>query len=454
MLLNTGDTPVASPKGLLTTIAWRLGDAHDLRARRVGVRRRRGRAVAARRAARHQHVGRRRAADARRCPTAGGVYLVPAFVGLGAPYWDPHARGTIVGLTRDSRIEHIARAAVDAMAYQTRDVLEVMQEEAGPDAAAPQGGRRRRRPTRCCCSSRPTSSACRCAARSWPRRPRSAPRTWPASPWATGTGSTTCAATGRSTASSRRRWAPRRGLAATGAGGAPWSGRSAGRRGLRARATRRRGVAGGQRAQHDRRRRRDVQRVHLAVHRDPHLQVGAGQRRRRQAVAFGADEHGRARRQHHVVERRGVGRQACRRSRPGRAARRRSSASGQSAVVDPRQAERRRHRRADGLAVERIAAARSEHDGLRRRATAALRKRPPTLSGLFTPSATTTQVERRPRQGVEAARQRDAPASARQPRWMLKPTTPFITACGTTNTGVVEVQRGERRRHGRRPRSR
>jgi glycerol kinase len=59
------------------------------------------------------------------------VYLVPAFVGLGAPYWDPHARGTIVGLTRDSRIEHIARAAVDAMAYQTRDVLEVMQEEAG-----------------------------------------------------------------------------------------------------------------------------------------------------------------------------------------------------------------------------------------------------------------------------------------------------------------------------------
>ena len=64
-------------------------------------------------------------------PDAGGVYLVPAFVGLGAPYWDPHARGTIVGLTRDSRVEHIARAAVDAMAYQTRDVLEVMQEEAG-----------------------------------------------------------------------------------------------------------------------------------------------------------------------------------------------------------------------------------------------------------------------------------------------------------------------------------
>ncbi len=60
-----------------------------------------------------------------------GVYLVPAFVGLGAPYWDPRARGVIVGLTRNSSVAHVARAAVDAMAYQTRDVLEVMQQEAG-----------------------------------------------------------------------------------------------------------------------------------------------------------------------------------------------------------------------------------------------------------------------------------------------------------------------------------
>ncbi|HLQ36419.1 MAG TPA: FGGY-family carbohydrate kinase, partial [Planctomycetota bacterium] len=58
-----------------------------------------------------------------------GVYLVPAFVGLGAPYWDPRARGVIVGLTRNTTIAHIARAAVEAMAYQTRDVLEVMQLE-------------------------------------------------------------------------------------------------------------------------------------------------------------------------------------------------------------------------------------------------------------------------------------------------------------------------------------
>ncbi|HEX4913868.1 MAG TPA: FGGY-family carbohydrate kinase, partial [Vicinamibacterales bacterium] len=62
-------------------------------------------------------------------PDTDGVYLVPAFVGLGAPYWDPRARGVIVGLTRNTQMAHVARAAVDAMAYQTRDVLEAMQAE-------------------------------------------------------------------------------------------------------------------------------------------------------------------------------------------------------------------------------------------------------------------------------------------------------------------------------------
>jgi glycerol kinase len=64
-------------------------------------------------------------------PDAGGVYLVPAFVGLGAPHWDPYARGLIIGLTRDTSVGHIARATVDAMAYQSRDVLDLMQREAG-----------------------------------------------------------------------------------------------------------------------------------------------------------------------------------------------------------------------------------------------------------------------------------------------------------------------------------
>jgi glycerol kinase len=59
------------------------------------------------------------------------VYLVPAFVGLGAPYWDPYARGTIIGLTRSTGIAHIARAAVDSIAYQSRDVLDAMQKDAG-----------------------------------------------------------------------------------------------------------------------------------------------------------------------------------------------------------------------------------------------------------------------------------------------------------------------------------
>jgi glycerol kinase len=130
MLLNTGPTPVVSTKGLVTTVAWRLGDRTTYALEgsvfvagaavqwlRDGVR-----AIAT-----SEDVERLMAA----VPDSGGVYLVPAFVGLGAPYWDPHARGTIVGLTRDSRIEHIARAAVDAMAYQTRDVLEAMQADAG-----------------------------------------------------------------------------------------------------------------------------------------------------------------------------------------------------------------------------------------------------------------------------------------------------------------------------------
>jgi glycerol kinase len=63
-------------------------------------------------------------------PDSGGVYFVPAFVGLGAPYWDPDARGTIIGITRGTQREHIARAAVESIAFQTRDVLDAMQLDA------------------------------------------------------------------------------------------------------------------------------------------------------------------------------------------------------------------------------------------------------------------------------------------------------------------------------------
>ena len=61
----------------------------------------------------------------------GGIYLVPAFVGLGAPYWDPNARGAIVGLTRGSSRAHIARAALESIAFQSAEVLEAMQKDSG-----------------------------------------------------------------------------------------------------------------------------------------------------------------------------------------------------------------------------------------------------------------------------------------------------------------------------------
>ena len=79
----------------------------------------------------------RKAADvealARKAPDSGDVYFVPAFAGLGAPHWDPYARGAITGLTRGSTSAHIARAALEAIAFQVADVLDVMRREAGED---------------------------------------------------------------------------------------------------------------------------------------------------------------------------------------------------------------------------------------------------------------------------------------------------------------------------------
>ncbi len=128
MLLNTGTTPVPSAKGLLTTVAWRIGGTTTYALE--------GSVFVAGAAVQWLRDGLKAieaSADVERLMAevsdTDGVYLVPAFVGLGAPYWDPRARGVIVGLTRNTRMAHIARATVDAMAYQTRDVLEVMQLE-------------------------------------------------------------------------------------------------------------------------------------------------------------------------------------------------------------------------------------------------------------------------------------------------------------------------------------
>ena len=128
MLLNTGTKPVPSQKGLLTTIAWQIGGVTTYALE--------GSVFVAGAAVQWLRDGLKAikaSSDVEKLmnevPDTDGVYLVPAFVGLGAPYWDPRARGVIVGLTRNSQMAHIARAAVDAMAYQTRDVLEAMQSE-------------------------------------------------------------------------------------------------------------------------------------------------------------------------------------------------------------------------------------------------------------------------------------------------------------------------------------
>jgi glycerol kinase len=136
LLLNTGATPVASEAGLLTTVAWSFPSAAG-RPPAVAYALE-GAVFVAGAAVQWLRDGLgliRTAAEteplARSVPDTGGVYLVPAFVGLGAPYWDMYARGTMVGLTRGTTRAHLARATLESIAYQTRDVLEVMSREAG-----------------------------------------------------------------------------------------------------------------------------------------------------------------------------------------------------------------------------------------------------------------------------------------------------------------------------------
>lgn len=130
VLMQTGARPVASTTGMLTTVAWRREGALSyalegaifvtgatLQWLRDGL----------------GLIGSASEAGplAASVPDTGGVFLVPAFVGLGAPHWDPYARGTIVGLTRGTSRAQLVRAAVEAMAYQTRDVVEAMERDTG-----------------------------------------------------------------------------------------------------------------------------------------------------------------------------------------------------------------------------------------------------------------------------------------------------------------------------------
>ncbi|MBE3561651.1 MAG: glycerol kinase GlpK [Ktedonobacteraceae bacterium] len=136
MLMNTGATGVPSQTGLLTTIAWGTGNPAkaDITYALEGSIFITGAAV---QWLRDGLKAIEKSVDVEALaltePDNGGVYLVPAFVGLGAPYWDANARGLIIGLTRGSTVGHIARATLESMCYQTRDVLECMRSDSGVD---------------------------------------------------------------------------------------------------------------------------------------------------------------------------------------------------------------------------------------------------------------------------------------------------------------------------------
>lgn len=130
MLMNTGSRPVMSENGLLTTIAWGIGDSSVSYALEgsvfvcgAAVQWLRDGLGLISKASETETI-------ARSVENSGGVWFIPAFVGLGAPYWDPYARGALLGLTRGTTRAHIVRAVLESMAYQTADVLELMEREA------------------------------------------------------------------------------------------------------------------------------------------------------------------------------------------------------------------------------------------------------------------------------------------------------------------------------------
>lgn len=130
LLMNTGNKAVLSKNNLLTTIAWKIGDQvsyalegsvfvagsvikwmrDEMRMFRTS-----------------QDIDRL----AEKVEDNGGVYFVPALTGLGAPYWDPYAKGTVTGITRGTKLEHVARAALEGIAFETMDIVDAMRKDAG-----------------------------------------------------------------------------------------------------------------------------------------------------------------------------------------------------------------------------------------------------------------------------------------------------------------------------------
>ncbi|MDQ3803361.1 MAG: glycerol kinase GlpK [Acidobacteriota bacterium] len=131
LLMNTGVKAVPSKEGLLTTIAWRLGDGPVEYALEGSIFVTGAAVQWLRDGLKIINSASDTEALARALNGNEGVYFVPALAGLGAPYWDPYARGTIVGITRGTGREHLARAALESMCYQTCDVVEAMSRDSG-----------------------------------------------------------------------------------------------------------------------------------------------------------------------------------------------------------------------------------------------------------------------------------------------------------------------------------
>lgn len=130
MLMHTGSKPVASKNNLLTTVAWRVGSRTEYAlegsifiAGAVVQWLRDGLGLIS--------ASNQSEELALKVKDTGGVYLVPAFAGLGAPHWDPYARGILAGLTRGTTAAHVARAALEGIAFQVRDVVAAMEQDAG-----------------------------------------------------------------------------------------------------------------------------------------------------------------------------------------------------------------------------------------------------------------------------------------------------------------------------------
>ena len=130
LLMNTGDKKILSSHNLLTTIAWGMDEKIEyalegsIFVAGAAVQWLRDEMGLIRTAAESEEL-------AKAVPDTQGVFMVPAFVGLGAPYWDMYARGSMFGLTRGVNRKHVVRAVLESIAYQTRDILSVMEEDSG-----------------------------------------------------------------------------------------------------------------------------------------------------------------------------------------------------------------------------------------------------------------------------------------------------------------------------------